>query len=376
MRDDWCREAFPIAGEQAYLNNAATVPMHLDGTRAVNEYLNDRQRLGAGATPKWNGRCRDVRAKLARLVGCRDADIALTSGTSHGLSLVAAGLDWRDGDEVVVIAPDFTANLYPWMHLADRGVTVRVVERSADGSFSPERVVAAFTPATRMLAVTSVDFHTGFYADLPALGALCRERSVLFGVDAIQSLGVAPLDVAAMHVDFLACGAHKWLLGSQGGGFLYVSEALRPRVRPTILGWNSVRNPEAYAVEHELREDAGKYEPGTPPYLVMAILEAGLDMLLSLGVDNVRHRVLALTDAARHGVEDLGWPVVTVADPERRAGILTFTPPGDPETLLAHLAERGVIVSVRRGAVRVSPNFYNNQDDIDRLLAALGDWRG
>ena len=376
MDRNWLRDEFPITRDQAYLNNAASTPMNVRGIRAVTEYMEDRAALGAGANAKWSGRTAGVRDKLARLVGGRSSDIALTGGTSHGLSLVAGGFDWRPGDEVVIVAPDFTANVYPWLRLAERGVTARIVERGADGSFTVDDVAARVTDRTRLVAVTTVDFSTGFYADITGIGELCRDRGVFFGVDAIQGLGVIPLDAPALGVDFLACGAHKWLMGNRGGGFLYIAPPLRERVRPVLYGWDSVRDPEAYALEHELRDDAGKYQPGALPYMVMAALETGLDMLFELGVERIRERVLFLTDRVMQGVDSLGWPVLGVRQVERRSGIVAFRPRGDPEELRAFLAARNVAVSVRRGAIRVSPHFYNDESDVDRLQQALCEWKG
>ncbi|MBG0788881.1 MAG: aminotransferase class V-fold PLP-dependent enzyme [Desulfovibrionaceae bacterium] len=376
MPHDWHRHDFPITLKRTYLNNAASTPMSLPGIRAVAAYLEDRAAMGAGANGKWDGVVARTRDKLARLVGGEPDDIALTGGTSHGLSLVAGGFDWREGDEAVIVVPDFTANVYPWLYLADRGVAVRMVERGADGSFTVDDVAARITGRTRLVAVTTVDFHTGFYADVAGIGNLCRERGLVFGVDAIQGLGVLPMDVASLGIDFLACGAHKWLLGVRGGGFLYIAPALRERVRPVLYGWSSVRNPGAYSVEHEIREDAGKYQPGAVPYMALAALDAGLDMLLGLGVERIRDRVLSLTGRILRGVADLGWPVVGARSERHRSGIVSFMPPGDPDGLHAFLAARNVDVSVRRGAVRVSPHFYNDGTDVDRLLEALGEWRG
>jgi selenocysteine lyase/cysteine desulfurase len=307
----------------------------------------------------------------ADLLGADPKEIAFVASTSEGVSAVAQSLDWREGDGVLLPRPDFPTNIYPWMHLERRGVRVCFYERR-EGRFDVNDVERALVPGVRVLAVTSVDFATGFMCDMEALGDLCRRKGLLFFVDAIQSLGAAPLDARRLGIHFLAAGGHKWLLSAMGCGLLFVSREVRDRLVPDRVGWLSVRNEMDFdRLDLDLKPVPACFETGSPNLPGIVALGESIGLLLEAGVDRVRHRVLDLTRRFREGLSDRGLRVITPEADEERSGILCFEPQGDPEALWRFMAENRVSVSHRRGAIRLAPHLYNNGGDVARFLRVL-----
>jgi selenocysteine lyase/cysteine desulfurase len=324
----------------------------------------------------WEARTENTRRLAARMIGAAPEEIALVRNTSHGLGLVAEGLDWKPGDEVAVASSvEYPSNVYPWLHLRDRGVVVREIE-PREGGVTPEAVAAALTPRTRLVALSSVQFASGYRTDLEAIGALCERSGILFCVDGIQSVGCIPVDVKKSRVHFLSADSHKWMLGVSGIGFLYVDRNVLPRVRPVLVGWRSTTDAWNFNRSHfELRPDATKFEEGSHNYAGTYALGAALGLLLEVGMENVAARIRELLSHADRELRALGCE--TGPSPEHRAGILTFLPPsGDVRALASYLSERNVSFSLRRGRIRISPHFYNQPEELDRLVEMVRGFSG
>ena len=364
------RGAFPACEGGAYLNCAAVAPGSSLVRAAINTWLDDHAAHGNLASSHWWERAAEARARTAELIGASPDEIAFVKSTSHGLSMVAGGLDWRSGDEVAVASSiEYPSNVYPWKHLADFGVRVREIE-VVDGAVTPESVEAAIGPRTRVVAVSSVQFASGHRTDVDAIGRLCRDRDVLFVVDAIQQAGAFPMDVKASGIHAMAACSHKWMLGLLGIGFLFIDRDLLPHLRPTLVGWYSVEDPFAFdGSRFELRADASKLEEAAPAFPMVYGLGAALDMLLEAGVANIAAHITALVDRAASALEGIGCEVSPA--PGHRAGILMIKPGADVDALAEACLERNIAVSVRRGRLRLSPHLYNNEDDVDALIDLL-----
>lgn len=365
------RARFPALTDQLYFNFAGVAPTSTDVAAAARAFLDDLVVNGIRNEAQWERSAEAARASAAQIVGATPREIAFVRNTSHGLGLVAEGLPWREGDEVAAcLSLEYPSNVYPWLHLRDRGVGVREIA-ARDGGVAVEAVAAALTPRTRLVAVSSAQYATGVPTDLAAIGALCRERGVLLCVDGIQTVGCVPVDVKAAGVHFLAADSHKWMLGVPGVGFLFVDESVLPRLRPVLVGWKSTTDAWNFDRAHfELRTDAAKLEEGSPSYALVAGLGAALDLLLSVGVPAIAARVGELVDRLVVGLRQLGCDVTPATAP--RVGIVTFTPPvGDARALHERLVAAGASVSLRRGRIRVSPSFLNTEAEIDRLLALV-----
>jgi selenocysteine lyase/cysteine desulfurase len=368
------RALFPIHREFTFLNHAAVAAPPQPVVEAVAGFLAECASQGSLDYSRWLARLANVRRQAAALLGAAAEEMAFVPNTSTGLATVAEGLDWRPGEAVLVAVPDFPANVYPWQHLERRGVVVRCVERRPDGRFGPAEVAKALVPGSRLLAISSVDYVTGFAADLPALGEFCREQGLLFCVDAIQSLGVLPLDVKVCGIHLLAAGGHKWLLGPMGSGLLYVDRRVADRFAPPLVGWKSVVDEENFELHFELKRDAGKFEPGTLNMPGIFGLGAALELLQSVGVEPIRQRVLALNERFAAGLGERGLEVVSPRGETERSGILSFRPPGDCRRCWRFLAERRVAVSPRGGLLRLAPHFWTDESDQAACFAALDEF--
>ena len=367
------RQSFPACADRAYLNCAAVAPGSTRVRSAINAWLDDHVAQGSMASAHWWTRVAEVRARVAELVGAAPEEIAFVKSTSHGLALVAEGLDWRSGDEVAVASGlEYPSNVYAWKHLADRGVGVREM-RVVDGAVTPESVEEAIGPRTRLVAVSSVQFASGHRTDLDAIGRICRDRDVLFVVDAIQQAGAFPIDVKSSGIHAMAACSHKWMLGLLGIGFLYVDRELLPNLRPSLVGWHSVEDPFAFdGTRFDLRTDASRLEEAAPTFPMVYGLGAAVDMLLEAGVADTAAHITGLLDRAAGALEAIGCEVSPA--PEHRAGILMIKPrSADVDALAEACAERSIAVSVRRGRLRLSAHLYNNEDDIDALVDLLRD---
>ncbi len=375
------RSEMPVVGRYVYLNHAAIGPLPRRSASRVTSLARVISETGDRRWPERNAEIERVRALAARLIGARAPhEVAFVENTSTGLSLVAEGIDWRPGDNVVGAEGEFPSNAYPWMNVAARaasGVEYRQAPER-NGRIDPEDLLARIDGRTRLLALSSVQYATGFRSDLARLGAACRERGALFVVDAIQGLGALTVDVEALGIDVLAAAAHKWLLGPEGIGLLYVSDRAIERLRPTRAGWRSTRSPFEWSrLDLTFAEGAKRFECGTINGFGIAGLGGSLEILLEAGPEAIERRVLALAERAAAGFEAAGF---TLAAPRVRgetSGIVAGThPKRDSEALAQALAERGIVVSARAGRLRAAPHFYNSEAEIDRFAAILAELAG
>jgi selenocysteine lyase/cysteine desulfurase len=369
------RSLFPVTRELAYFNNAGVAPISSRVDEAIRRYTGEATRLGAFNYPRsFDAEIERVRGRAALLLNANSDEIAFVKNTTEGLGLVAAGLDWQRGDEVLSCDLEYPSNVYPWWSLRDRGIETRML-CARDGRL-PLAVVeqALQNPRVRLLALSSVEFGSGARNDLEAIGRLCREHGVLFCVDAIQSVGCFPIDVENCGIDFLAADGHKWMLSVEGCGIFFCSKRVQDFLTPRIIGWRSVRNNLDFDTYHmDLQPNAGRFEEGTPNTPGIFALGAAIDLLLELDVAAIGERVLALTDRLVDGLRDRGAEIRSPREPGEASGIVSFAIPGQPpaDTVRKLRAER-IFVIERRGGIRASPHFYNSEAEIDRLLAALG----
>jgi cysteine desulfurase/selenocysteine lyase len=368
------RSFFPVSRELAYLNHAGVAPISTRVEEALARYAAEATRRGAFHYDSfYDAEIERVRARAAELLGARPEEVAFVKNTTEGLGLVAAGLDWKRGDQVVTCDLEYPSNVYPWWSLRERGVET-VMLRARDGRLPLEAVEDALSsPRARLLALSSVEFGSGARNDLVELGKLCGERGVLFCVDAIQSLGCLPLDVEACGIDFLAADGHKWLCSVEGCGLFYCSARVLDRVTPRVVGWRSVTDNQDFDRYHmELQPGAGRFEEGTPNTAGIFGLGAAIDLVLELGVEAIARRVLALTERLAAGLRERDARLLSPRGPGETSGIVSFQMEDEaPRRTAGRLRAQGIFVVVRRGGVRVSPHFYNDEAEIDRLLESL-----
>jgi selenocysteine lyase/cysteine desulfurase len=370
---DWLalRDDFPVTRRWAFFDHAAVAPLSRPARQALAEWADDLTENGDADYPRWLRRVEEVRRLAGRLLNADPLDVAFVKNTSEGIGVVAEGFPWQPGDNVVTAAEEYPANIYPWMNLAPRGVELRRVP-SRDGRLWPDDVRAALDGRTRLLSLSFVEYASGLRNDLDAFGNLCRERGVLFCVDAIQGLGVFPLDVQRTPIDFLAADGHKWLLGPEGAGLLYVRRDLVERLHPVGVGWNSVVHAYNFdRIELRLKPHAGRWESGSLNVAGITALGASIEFLLRIGIPAVAGRVLELTDSLCDRLAHAGLEVYSRRRPEDRSGIVSVAVPGDLRRLVERCRAAGIVVNHRAGRLRVSPHCYNSLEEIDRLVQVL-----
>jgi selenocysteine lyase/cysteine desulfurase len=367
------RSLIPLAAHYIHMNHAGVAPM-TERSRAAIEKVVDgalNRPYPAGAAFEEADRVREL---AARLINGSPDGIALTRSTAHGMSLVAQGLDWNHGDNVVGAEWEYPANVYPWMALADYGVEFRQT-KLVGGRVLPDAIFSLVDERTRVVALSHVEFWNGYRVDIDAIGAECRRRGIVFAVDIMQSVGALRIDVSRMPVDFCAAGAGKWLLGPPGIGFCYFTSELMESVRPRVVGADSVVGLDQYfEPKLEFAPTARRYEESVISMLDTAALGSALDLLLEVGTDVIEERVLDLAARLAGGLAARGYEVVEPW-PRSRAessGIVSFRKPGAThQEVLRDLNAARVIARTHRDFVRLSPHFYNTEDEIDRVLEVL-----
>jgi selenocysteine lyase/cysteine desulfurase len=365
------RKDFLVTGKYIYLDHAGVAPLSDMARKAVEKFLREASEGGAFHYLEWMKRVLEARKTCARLINAEADEIAFVKNTSHGIALVAEAFEWRPGDNVIVYEREFPANLYPWLHLRRKGADVRFIP-ARKGRILLEDIEALIDKNSRVLSISSVQFTNGFRADLRRLGELCRKKKVLFCVDAIQSLGAVPMDVKDFGIDFLSADAHKWLLGPEGIGILYCSRAVVGSVIPAIVGWKSVeRETDFEKPEFILKKNAQKFEEGSLNLMGVFGLAAAARFLLGIGIPEIEQRLLGLGDVIIGQAEQRGYAVLTPKEREERAGIVTFSGAFDPETVRTALRKEGIMVNVRSGGLRVSPHFYNTEDEVMKLFETM-----
>jgi selenocysteine lyase/cysteine desulfurase len=372
MNWDQFRAQFPVTRHWAFFDHAAVAPLPSPAVDALKDYADDLAANGIAAVGRWVHRVKEVRQLAAQLLNADPTSIAFIKNTSDGIGFVAEGFPWKPGDNVVLASEEYPSNQYPWMNQAHRGVDVRSV-RSRGSRIAVDDLRAAMDERTRVLALSFVEFGSGFRNDMDAIGSMCKERGVYFFVDAIQGLGVLPLDVRRSPVDFLAADSHKWLLGPEGIGIYWVRPELIDMLHPVGVGWNSVVDCFDFGkIDFRLKPSADRWEGGAPNVAGIHAMGASLKLLLEAGVAELERRVLALTDYLCERAPQAGLDVFSSRASGEKSGIVSLLTPGrDPDDLKRRCHDAGIIVNQRLGRLRLSPHAYNTFEEIDRFLAVM-----
>jgi len=340
------------------------------------EWAEQIARHGCTPYPDWMERIDRLRKVSARMIHAQEAEIALVANTTAGINLVAEGFPWLQGDNVVTLADEFPTNQYAWINLADRGVETRRVP-TEDGAVDLQRIADACDDRTRVLTVSWISFCSGWRNDLDRLAEIAHDRGALFFLDAIQGLGVFPLDVRKTPIDFLAADGHKWMLGPEGAGIFFARREHLDLLRPVGVGWNSVVDSRDFSrIELVFKDDVSRYEGGTQNTPGLLGLGASLGFLSQFGQEAISRRVIELTDLASRRLQQIGAVIrshrAATNDPHK-SGIVVFDLPGrDPEVIRQACLDQDVVLSCRGGRLRISPHAYNDESDIERLIEAIG----
>jgi selenocysteine lyase/cysteine desulfurase len=371
---DWVgiyRKEFPIVKTGIYLDHAGVAPVPVRVIKEIEKFLIEASERAVLSYDRWMERVEEVRALSARLVGAGKDEIAFIKNTSHGISIVTGGLDWRKGDNVIVFEKEFPSNVYPWLDLKRKGVEVRFIPLREDRIILDD-IENLIDKRTRLVSMSSVQSLNGFMIDLRELGRICRSHGVLFFVDAIQSLGVVPMDVREFGVDFLAADGHKWLLAPEGTGIFYCRMDLASELTPNLIGWKSVKSDYDFEnIDFTLKDSALRFEEGSFNVMGIRAFGAALDMLFEIGIERIGDRVGGLGDLIMDEAEWRGFRLRTPRGRDERGGIVSFSGDFDPVALKKKLRESNIVVNNRGGALRLAPHFYNTEDEILKLFERM-----
>lgn len=365
---DQYRHEFPVTENLVYLNHAAVTPLCRRAADAMSKLAEQACRFGSLHYDTWMECYAGLRVAAARLIGATAGEIAIVKNTSEGIATVALGLDWKPGDRVIAFTEEFPANYYPWQRLEARGVRVQWLS-----IYDSLETIASAVAGARLLAISYVNYLSGYRVDLEHIGQLCHDAGCFFFVDAIQGMGAFPIDVNSAHIDALAADGHKWMLGPEGNGLLYVRAEWLDRIEPVEFGWT---NPAGYndysSRDMTLRHDAGRYECGTLNTIGCFGHRAALELLLEVGIDRIAPAIDGLAQQIEDGVRARGYEVMVARMPQTGSGIVSFRHPEiSNHAIVSALKRQGITAAPRQGWIRMSPHFYIGPKEIDRVLDVL-----
>ena len=362
------RGQFPVTANLVYVNHAAVAPLVKPAADAMVSLAQDACQWGSLHYDTWLDAYEGLRVATARMIHAHRDEIAIVKNTSEGIATVAMGIDWRPGDKVVAFREEFPANYYPWLRLEKRGVKIEWLS-----IYDPLDAIDRAAAGARLLAISYVNYLSGHRVDLDAIGEICHRRGCFFLVDAIQGLGAFPIDVRRSRIHALAADGHKWLLGPEGCGVLYVQKDMLDSIEPVEFGWTNAASYVDYASrDMTLRPDAGRYECGTLTTVAIFGLRAAVDFLNGVGVERIMPEVMALAGRIEAGVRSKGYRLCCERTVETGSGIVSCRKEGiDSRLIVKLLKDNGVIAAPRQGWVRMAPHFYIAPEEIDRMLALL-----
>ena len=383
--DPWneFRAEMPVAEKWAYFDHAAVGPLPRRSVEAIHRFALEASADGDFHWPEWSACAAELRSLGARLLGAQNDEIALVPNTTLGIQTVALAIPWEQGDSVVLPSNEFPSNQLPWMALESRGVKIRRIEPSTDGAIDMNQLSEAIDGSTRLVSLSWVGYSTGHRTDLMEVCRLAHSRGAEVFVDAIQGLGVFPLDVRQIPIDYAAADGHKWMLGPEGAGLLYIRQDHLAKLSNVLSGWNSLEaSHEFVSSGKNFKQSASRYEGGSANHVGQIGFRASLGMLLDYGCNDASsgfaERILGMAELSRQQLISIGavlaWPtpVNPISLNGSGSGIVSFNIPGkDPQEVRRHLMRSGVIVSVRHGSLRIAIHAYNHRSDVERLIDAL-----
>lgn len=364
---------FPLHEHISYLNHAAVSPWPKRAQLAVSKFAEENTTFGASHYLEWIKIEEALRKRLSNLIGATSpSDIALSKSTSEALSIIAYGLEWFPGDEIIISNQEFPSNRIVWESLANKGVNLKIADISKGDAV--EAIAKEITPQTKLVSISSVQYASGLKIDIDRLGKVCRESNILYCIDAIQSLGALPFNVEHNHADFVVADGHKWMMGPEGLALLYVKPDVRDKISLSQYGWHMVKHRGDYTRSTwEVAPDATRFECGSPNMLGIHALNASLSLIEEIGIDKIEQQ---LQSNISYLIEQLSsLPNVEILSPTSKAergGIVTFKVADiNSETLYSQLMQAKVICACRGGGVRFSPHFYTPKSVIDNAIRIL-----
>lgn len=358
-----------------YFNHAATSPLPSTVTEKISEYIQERSLNNIDNFARVSGFVESTKADLGQMLNCAAERIAYQDNTTNGINILASGIKWKKGDRILLNDIEFPANVYPFLNLRDEGVEIDMA-KSHNGIVSAEDIISKIKPGTRLVAISFVQFLTGYRVDLEKIGNYCSENGIIFSVDAIQGLGAIRLDVKKCKIDFLSAGTQKWLMGLQGLAFIFLTEKLQNELDMKYVGWLSVEDAWNM-LKYNLTplKTAERFQNGTISHIGVFAFRGAMDLFLEFGWEEIELQVLNNAKYLSNSLQEIGFkPLLSGCSDENLSGIVTF-PHDRAGEIFKYLSEKNINCSVREGMLRLSPHFYNSNGEIDRVTEALKNFR-
>jgi selenocysteine lyase/cysteine desulfurase len=366
------RKYFPyLETGKKYFNHAAISPLPTRVIEKLDDYIQIRSETDIEPYFETLSQATGAKDKLAKLLNVNSALIAWSSNVSNSLNILAQGLDWKHGDEIILNNIEFPSNIYPFLNLKNKGVNI-LFAKDENGVVDLTQIEKLITPKTKLISISMVQFLTGYRADLKSIGELCRKNNIIFCVDGIQGVGAVQIDIVDCNIDFFAGGTHKWLMGLQGLGYFYLSEKLFDIVNQKHVGWTSVKNTwDLLDYNLNLLETADKFQIGTLPRIAIIALNSSLSLFEEIGYDRIENQIISNSAFLIELLIENGYkPILANALKENIAGIVSFTHDNSVK-IVKQLESQNIICSVREGMIRISPHFYNTKEDLIHFISEL-----
>jgi len=366
------RNLFPHIKEgKIYFNHASTGTFSTRVLKVLEDQIKEKTTGEIDGYEDFVKTAAETKSSLGKMINCSANNIAFTDNTTNGLNILAQGLKWNEGDEIILNDLEFPANVYPFLNLKEKGVNIKIV-KSENGIIAAEKIMEAVTEKTKLISVSLVQFLTGYRIDIEAIGKFCEEKNIIFCIDAIQGLGAVQLDVKKCRVNFLSCGSQKWLLGIMGLGFIYVDDKLMQNIHPAYAGWLSVENAwDLLEYELKFRPNAERFQPGTLNAFGIYVLNESLKIFFEVGLKLIENAVLNNSIYFINKLDELNFnPILKGLEGKNIAGIISFKH-NEANQIFETLKNKNIHCAVREGMVRFSPHFYNVKDEIDTVVSQL-----
>lgn len=366
------RSFFPhLSTGMIYMNHAATGPMSNLVKEKLNSFIFDKCEKRIDDYLGYLKEAEKVKQGIAAMINSSPDRIAFTDSTTNGLNYLAQGLCLKKGDRILLNDIEFPANVYPFMNLQKEGIEIDFV-KSANGIVTAEDVINSIKPETKIVAISMVQFLSGYRVDLEKIGKVCREKGIIFSVDAIQGLGSVRLDVVKDNIDFISCGTQKWMLGLQGLAFIYISKELQEKINPRYVGWLGVQDAwNLLDYKLELKSSSEGLQTGTVSVIGVYALSAALDLFNQFGWEDIEKEVIANTKYFMKKLDEIGLKPLLANQPDERLSGIVSIKSDDAQKLFETLTSEKIFTAVREGVLRISPHFYNSTEDIDRVIEVL-----
>ncbi len=369
---DKARSYFPyLKNGIIYFNHASTAPISTKVKEKIESLLKERSEEKIDDYYAFKDVAEETRTMIGEMINCKEDRIAFLDNTTNGIIWLSQGIDWKSGDRIILNDVEFPANVYPFLQLKEKGVEVDFI-KSKNGIVTADEIINSIQPRTKLISISFVQFLSGYRIDLEKIGKVCKEKEIIFSVDSIQGLGAVRLDVEKCHIDFLANGTQKWLLGLQGLAFIYVRKQLQEKMKSAPIGWLAVKDAwNLLDFDLTTKETAERFQPGTLNIIGIYAFNSSMKLFKEFGFDEIEKQILSNSKYFIEELEKIGYRLPLHSLPEKHlSGIVSFKNE-NAQNMFDHLSRKKIVCSLRESYIRFAPHFYNTKQEIDLVVDSM-----